>query len=130
MTILADHDIEGQTLLLLGTLAAQGWLDLISLSAVTFGEVGLRANCTDRQIWRFAQEQQMILLTGNRNMKGHDSLERTIREENTPACLPVLTISDVSRVDESSYRQRCAARLLEILVDIEQYRGVGRLFIP
>jgi hypothetical protein len=34
----------------------------------------------------------MILLTGNRNLKDPDSLEQTIREENTPFSLPVITI--------------------------------------
>ncbi len=34
-------------------------------------------------VWRFTQEKGMILLTDNRNMEGQNSLEQTIREENT-----------------------------------------------
>jgi len=33
-------------------------------------------------------------------------------------------------IDERDYRNRCVDRLLEILLDIENYMGVGRLFIP
>jgi hypothetical protein len=35
-----------------------------------------------------------------------------------------------NRFDESSYRQKCATRLIEILIDLENYRGAGRVFIP
>jgi hypothetical protein len=31
---------------------------------------------------------------------------------------------------EVDYREHCVERLIEIVVDIEQYKGVGRLFIP
>jgi hypothetical protein len=57
-------------------------------------------------------------------------LERTIQEENTPTSLPVLTIGSTKRLGERRYREQCADRLVEIVVDIELYRGVGRLFIP
>jgi hypothetical protein len=43
----------------------------------------------------FAQAQKMILLTANRNMEGDDSLEQTIRNENTLISLPVLTIANL-----------------------------------
>ncbi len=46
-------------------------------------EVGLSIDTSDRILWRFAQSNQMIILTANRNMKGKDSLEQVIREENT-----------------------------------------------
>ncbi len=72
----------------------------------------------------------MILLTDNRNMKDQDSLEQTIRDENNVTSLPVLTISSVNRLDEATYRERCAERLVDIGVDIDRYLGIGRLFIP
>jgi hypothetical protein len=130
VTLLADHNIEGQSMLLLGTLATQGWLEIVPIRIVSFRSVGLLPNSNDRAVWRFVQERQMILLTGNRNMRGQDSLERTIQEENTPTSLPVLTIGSTKRLDERRYREQCADRLVEILIDIEQYRGVGKLFIP
>ena len=72
----------------------------------------------------------MILLTSNRNMKDADSLEQTLREENTPASLPVLTIGNVDRLNTKMYRERCAAQLLEVVVYWENYLGTGRKFIP
>ncbi|MGL5062535.1 MAG: ACP S-malonyltransferase [Microcoleus sp.] len=130
MSYLIDHNINGQAVLLWGIVAVEGWLDLAPLRFITFEEVRLSTDSNDRIIWRFAQANQMILLTANRNMKGFDSLEETIREENTFASLPVVTIANLDRLDERNYRERCAARLVEIALDIEQYMGVGRLFIP
>ena len=86
-TILVDQDIEGQVLLLWGALAAEGWLELCPLTLVTFVQGGLPVDSSDRAVWRFAQAHGMILLTHNRNMNDVDSLEQTIREENTPTSL-------------------------------------------
>ena len=88
-------------------------------------------NSSDRQVWQFAQANQMILLTANRSMKGKDSLEQVIREENTPTSFPVLTIANVDRLlGDSNYRERCVNRLVEIGIDIEYYQGAMRIFIP
>ena len=70
MTILVDHNLRGQALLLWGTLAAEGWLALLPLRLVTFEDVGLPVNSSDRTVWQFAQTNRMLLLTGNRSMKG------------------------------------------------------------
>jgi hypothetical protein len=83
ITILADHNIEGQAVLLWGTLGAAGWLELVTLRLARFAEVGLLHTSNDREVWRFAQANHMYLLTDNRNMEGSDSLEQTIRDENT-----------------------------------------------
>lgn len=130
ITILADHNIEGQSLLLWGTLGAAGWLELVPLRLVRFVEVGLPYTSTDREVWRFAQAHQMYLLTDNRNMEGHDSLEQTIRDEHTEGSLPVLTIGRVDRMTERTYWEACAARLLDIVLYPEDHVGTGRLFIP
>jgi hypothetical protein len=130
ITVLADHNIEGQALLLWGTLGAAGWLELVQMRLVRFAEVGLAHDSTDRAVWRFAQANQMYLLTDNRNMEADDSLEQTIRDENTERSLPVLTIGRVDRMTEHSYRDTCAARLLDIVLYPEDYVGAGRLFIP
>ena len=130
ITVLADHNIEGQAIALWGTLSAGSWLDLFPLRLVTFTQVGLPSESSDRQVWRFAQEHGMLLLTFNRRMRDVDALEQTIREENTMTSLPVLTIGNVKRMVEKTYRERCAARLLEIVLDLESYLGAGRIFIP
>ena len=77
-----------------------------------------------------AQKKQLILLTGNRNKDGSDSLEQTIRDENAPDSLPVVTIGITDRLEERVYREQCAERLVEIVLNIESYLGVGRIYIP
>jgi hypothetical protein len=72
----------------------------------------------------------MMLITANRNSKGADSLEAVMREENSPTSLPIVTISVADRINEYDYRERCVQRLVEIIIDIQDYLGAGRLFIP
>jgi hypothetical protein len=73
----------------------------------------------------------MILLTANRSMKGKDSLEQVMREESRSVSLPVVTISNADRLlNDSEYRGRCVEKLIEIVLDIDSYRGARRIFIP
>jgi predicted nuclease of predicted toxin-antitoxin system len=130
MIILVDYNLTGYIVLFQGTLAPDGWLDLLSIRFVTLQEAGLAADTTDRVIWRFAQSNQMLLLTANRNAKGGDSLEQTIREEGTSKSLPVITVGNPDRLVERDYREQCSARLADIVFSIDNYLGVGRLFIP
>lgn len=83
ISVLIDHNIEGQAVLLWSTLRTEGWQDLYPVDMVMFKDIGLASDANDRELWRFAQTHQMILLTANRNMEGKNSLEQTIQEENT-----------------------------------------------
>jgi len=87
-------------------------------------------DASDRLVGFYAQENQMMILTANRNMKGDDSLEQVMREENTADSFPVLTIGDIARLDEFDCRERCVERIVEIVLDVDNYMGSGRLFIP
>jgi hypothetical protein len=102
--ILVDHNIEGQAALLWSALQTEGWLDLAPMRLVRLSELGLPFTTGDRDVWRFAQEHRMLLLTANRNRKGGDSLEQTIRDTNEATSLPVITISDVERMVEAAHR--------------------------
>jgi predicted nuclease of predicted toxin-antitoxin system len=95
MNFLVDHNLRAHSVVLSGSLAASGWLDLISIRFVLFEEVGLAVTINDRTVWQYDQVNQMILLTANRSMKGKDSLEQVMREENNPNSLPVLTIGNI-----------------------------------
>lgn len=95
-----------------------------------FRDIGLPHGSNDREVWHFAQQYGMVLLTANRRMKEESSLERTIRDENTATSLPVLTIGNKNRVIEREYREKCLSRLLDIVVYLDDYRGAGRIFIP
>ena len=131
MIFLIDHNLKGHALVFLGAIASQGWLDIVPIQFVTFDEMNLSIDSDDRVVWRLAQENQMILLTANRSMKGKDSLEQVMREENTSKSLPVLTVSNTDRLlNDSEYRVRCIESLIEIVLDIDTYRGARRIFIP
>jgi len=130
MIFLIDHNIEGQSKKLWRTIQDEGWLNWVKISFITFEEVQLPIESNDRIVWRFAQENKMIILTANRKMKGEDSLEETIRQESTFDSLPVITIANVDRINERVYREQCAARLIEIVIDLENLIGVGRIYIP
>ena len=130
IAVLVDHNVEGQAALLVSTLATDGWLKLGLFELITFVDAGLPYTSGDRAVWRFVQERGMLLLTSNRNMDGEDSLEQTIRDENQATSLPVVTIADVARIVEKTYREQCATRLAEVVFDLEDHLGAGRLYIP
>jgi hypothetical protein len=93
--------------------------------------VGLAANASDAAVWSFCQQEELILLTANRNEAGPDSLEAILRARNSPTSLPVFTLADPRHFEVSrEYAERVAERLLEYLMDIDQFRGTGRLFLP
>jgi len=131
MNFLIDHNLKGHALVLFGAIASLGWLDVVSIRFITFAEMELAIDSDDRVVWRLTQESQMILMTANRSMKGKDSLEQVMREENTSTSLPVITIANANRLlNNSEYRGRCVESLIEVVLDIDSYRGARRIFIP
>jgi len=130
ITVLVDHNIEGQAALLESALVSVGWITLAVLRMASFKELSLPFESSDQQIWQFAQEHSMVLLTANRNKDGEESLEQAILEHNQPASYPVVTIANVHRILESDYRTQCATKLAEICLDIGKYLGTGRVYIP
>ncbi len=71
------------------------------------------------------------MITGNRNDDGPTSLEATIRNENQPDSLPVITIGDADRVlRDRIYAEKVAERLLDYLMRIDEVRGTGRIYVP
>ena len=130
MIFLIDQNLEGYAEILLGAIASKGGLDLIPIQFITFAKIELPANSTDRVVWRYAQIHKMILLTANRRMKGGDSLEQVMREENNSTSLPVITIANLTRLDERDYREECIERLIEVSMYIDNYLGSRRVFIP
>jgi len=130
VNFLIDHNIEGQSLILFGSIISEGWLDTLAIRFISFDEVQLPITSSDRVVWRFAQDNQMILLTANRSMKGEDSLEQVLRGECLPTSFPVITLANVDRIVEREYREQCVDCLIDIVLYIENYLGVSRLFIP
>ena len=98
---------------------------------VSFDDVGLAKGTPDERIWDFCQQQQFYLITDNRNRDNPDSLEAMIRTRILPTSLPVFTISDIHRFrSERDYAESLVAKLLEYLMDADNLRGTGRLYLP
>jgi len=130
ITILVDHNMEGQAVWLWDTLVKIELPDIIDMRMVMFADIGLPEDSNDRAVWQFAQKNRMIMLTDNRSDNEEDSLEQTIREENSFNSLPVLTVGSLDRMKGSYYRVKCAERIAEIVLDLKNYMGTGRIFIP
>jgi hypothetical protein len=132
--ILADHDVIGHLHQLLHILQGESWSEFwvsLNWSTPTFHDLNLSPDAPDSVVWHTCQQNQLVLLTGNRNARGSDSLERVIRAFNTPESLPVFTLADAKRIlRDNSYAERAAEKFLEYLFDIEKLRGTGRIFIP
>ncbi len=131
MIFLVDHNLERHALILSGSISNQGWLNFLTIRFITLEEMALAVQSSDRAIWQFAQSNRMLLLTANRRMKGKDSLEQVLREEDALTSFPVVTLGDADRfLNDSDYREQCINSLLEIVLYIENYMGVNRVFIP
>jgi hypothetical protein len=132
--IMADHDIEGQMQLLLRLLISAEWHALwteLAVQVESFTSLGVPINTPDASLWQLCQARQIILITGNRNEAEPASLEATIQAANTPISLPVLTISEPQRILSSrAYAQQVVERLVEYLIDVENLRRTGRLYLP
>lgn len=132
--ILSDISIQGQVAILALLFTTETWQEIwtsLNLTVLTFRDLGLAPDISDAEIWRLCQQQQIVFLTANRNSDTPDSLEPTIRNENTPQSLPVFTLADAQQIQHSrEYAERIVERLLEYLLDIDNYRGTGRLYLP
>ena len=96
-------------------MARDNWLELADLQLFTFATLDLNPSMDDQTLWRLAQQRDYILLTANRRMLGEKSLEETIRKENFPTALPVLTVSNKDKLRFNHlYQQRCIERIFDI----------------
>ena len=130
VTILLDHDIEGHAKYLQAGLRETGWDSDLSIEFVRLRDLALSEEASDQDIWRFAQQHRLLLITSNRNQENETSLQAAIERENTPEALPVLTLSQANRLLLPDYRQQAAHNLAEVIIYLENYLGVGRIYIP
>lgn len=131
--IMADHDIEGQFQALLRILESPTWSDLwekLGFTTEKFAEIGLLENAPDVVVWETCQARELVLVTGNRNNDGPDSLEETIRRLNRADSWPVITISKPRHMVHRVYAERAAVKLLDYLIYLDDHRGAGSLYIP
>src|SRR5262245_51078176 len=119
--ILSDHDVQGHVSHLMDICQMPPWVDLwreLECVLCTFEDCDLSEDATDATIWHTWQDHDILLITGNRNAEGPESLAMTLRQRNTSNCLPVLTLADPDRLQRD--RQDAEAvveRLFEVLID-------------
>lgn len=132
--ILIDTNIEGHCERLWKRMQTPAWQDFTTGLDVTFHrfhEFGLDAGTPDDVVWRFCQQQGFYLLTSNRNHDSEVSLEATIRREGKSTNLPVFTLPLPDRVyDSPAFVERVIDKLFSLLLDADNLRGIGRLFLP
>lgn len=129
-----DHDVEGHFRILLRLFESQMWKGVwenLTVTVESFESLGLTPTSSDREVWHRCQSRQVVLVTGNRNQDGPDSLETTIRTDNKLDSLPVITIADRGRfLASKKYADDVAEEVLRILMDLDECRGAGRLYVP
>jgi hypothetical protein len=134
VTLLVDANLDGHAELLDRRLRSATWQEVrdhLDIQFLHFESAGLDRTTPDDVVWRSCQEQGYYLLTANRNLESEASLEATIRREGTAQGLPVFTFADADRIYQSpAYLDEVVETLLEYLLDQENYRGSGRLFLP
>jgi predicted nuclease of predicted toxin-antitoxin system len=132
--ILADNDVEGYVRIIHVIWLSETWRDLwngLGLSVESLSTLGLPHDSSDEVIWRTCQKENLVLVTANRNVSDPDSLEIVIRNEGLPDSLPVATLANPQRLTKDRpYAETVAERLLDRLIDINRFRGTGRIYVP
>jgi hypothetical protein len=126
-SIMADHDVEGHLKVLLNVWSSPKWADLwqdASWAVESFSRLGIASTASDEEVWTICQQRGIVLITGNRNAEGDDSLELTIRRRGTPQSLPVLTIANPNRLFARS--TLCGGRRRAIIGLRARYRKYAR----
>lgn len=132
--ILCDENVEGHGAHIWMRMQSAEWRDFATALDVTFRtfrEAGLDPASSDNAVWRYCQSKGFYLLTSNRNEEDESSLEATIRREGTPTSLPVFTLPMADRVFSSpAFLERVVDKLFTYILDANNIRGTGRLYVP
>jgi hypothetical protein len=135
--LLADVNVQGHLPYLRQLLETLGlWSVLVELNLefATFRDLQLPPNLDDRSLWNHCQQHDWVLFTENRNHEGANSLDATIVDSWQMGQLPVLTLANKGRFDNSSdYAKRVAEDVADLLFGIAQtgdYRDQPRIYVP
>jgi hypothetical protein len=134
--LLADVNVQGHLPYLRRLMEGQGLLELLTemgISLVTFPDLGLDRGTDDRALWHFCQENGWVLFTDNRNYEDENSLSATIQHSWQEGHLPVLTLANNGKFENSeTYATRVAKDVAELLVVafVDEIRNQPRIFVP
>jgi hypothetical protein len=134
--LLADVNVQGHLPYLVRLIDGLGLLGLlrdVDITFYTFPDLGLDPHMKDRQLWNYCQENQLVLFTENRNHEDEDSLNATIQDSWHEGHLPVLTLANKGKFENSEiYATRVANDVADLLFSIlhEGVRNQPRIFVP
>ena len=134
--LLADVNVQGHLPYLMRLMEGQGLLELLremDISLVTFPDLGLDRGMDDRTLWHFCQENGWVLFTENRNHDDENSLSATLQDSWREGHLPVLTLANKGKFENSeTYAARVAKDVAELLVVafVDEIRNQPRIFVP
>jgi len=131
--IISDHGIEGHFRALVAMLDEDPWHEIwagLNITVEDFASLCISPHMSDADLWHFCQAHELVLFTANRNNDGPDSLQATIAQFNQATSLPVITLARPDRFNEDrEYAARVAERALQYLLEIENHRGTGRIYV-
>jgi hypothetical protein len=134
LTILVDECIDGYAddlVRLANDPFWQEFRDTLGLQFVRFRHIGLPNGSEDRVVWQVCRTLRYLLITNNRNCDGPDSLGVLIQTEAGDDAPLVFTIGNMERFDsDPSYARNVIEKLYSYLIDLEDCRDSGRLYLP
>jgi hypothetical protein len=120
--ILFDYDVQGHFRVLSSIWTSRARVELwnmLDCRAYTFRSLNIPRETSDFDLWQLCQLSQFVLVTGNRNAKGVESLEAVLEKWNQPNSLPVLTIADADRVMvDRQYAECVGDQIMEVIFDL------------
>ena len=134
--LLADVNVQGHLPYLVGLTNKIGLLQLLvdtGITFETFPDRGLDPHLIDRELWNFCQANELVLFTDNRNHEDANSLNATIQDSWHLGHLPVLTLADKGKFENSAeYATRVAEDVANQLfaIFLEGTRDQPRIFVP
>jgi hypothetical protein len=134
--LLADVNVQGHLPYLQRLIEKLGLLDMVvglGLTLATFPDLGLDRETHDRALWNYCQANEWVLFTENRNNEDENSLQATIQGSWREGHLPVITLANKGRFENSEeYALRVAEEVVDVLVSVfhDGLRDQPRVFVP
>ncbi len=134
--LLADVNVQGHLPYLQRVLAGLGLLEMLhelGLALQTFPDLGLDRGLDDRALWNYCQANQWVLITDNRNREDENSLQATIQDSWREGHLPILTLANKGKFENSAaYAARVAEDVADLLIRVfhDGIRNQPRIFVP
>ena len=134
--LLADVNLQGHLPYLGRLMDGLGLLEVLvelGLTLTRFPDLGLDRHMNDRELWNHCQANGWVLFTDNRNHEDENSLGVTMQDSWREGCLPVVTLANKGRFENSeSYATKVAEVVADILVTVflDGIRDQPRIFVP